>query len=159
MHRPSKLKVLGGLAYRQGDEGLLKTQVWQCLTEAWKTPGISTGTDSLADYATSHFPFCCQPPAADCFLQPCVMFFCHLIWKYSQAICHGHWTPACVHCLIIDPWRGKKSHHILFEQSSPLIRSELMVVSKADVMTILYQSNIKAFGMLSIIKLFEYGNW
>lgn len=48
VHRPSKLKVPGGLAYCQGDEGLLKTQVWQCLTEAWKSPGISTETDSLA---------------------------------------------------------------------------------------------------------------
>lgn len=44
VHRPSKLKVPGGLAYCQGDEGLLKTQVRQCLTEAWKSPGISTGT-------------------------------------------------------------------------------------------------------------------
>lgn len=90
VHRPSKLKVPGGLAYCQGDEGLLKTQVRQCLTEVWKSPGTSTGTDSLTNYATSHFPFWSQPRAEDCFLQPCVMFLCHLIWKYSQAICHGH---------------------------------------------------------------------
>lgn len=85
VHRPSKLKVPGGLAYCQGDERLLKTQVWQRLTEVRTTPGISTGTDSLVQTMQPLiFLSVLNPKQRIVFSNHCVMFF-SVIWSGNIA--------------------------------------------------------------------------
>lgn len=60
VHRPAEPKVSGRSAHCQGHEGLPKTQVWQCLTEADKL--VSVG--SLKTLCKLFFHFYSKPLGA-----------------------------------------------------------------------------------------------